>query len=150
MPSWFYKFSVPIYICSSLLIAIQAYCFLYKGMNGFAVRWLFAYNNPLVIISSVAFLVTFIKMDFQSQVINHLAKSSLAILLGHLAVFTAYKSHFCYLYCHYSGWELIMFWGLSVFAVFVFCIILDQLRIYLYANMARQIKKNVKHDVIFE
>lgn len=69
------------YLLSSILFAVFMYFWYIRSSH----QWpfLYAYNNPLILFSSVCVFCVFIKMDFQSRIINSLATSCLAILLIH-------------------------------------------------------------------
>lgn len=64
------------YVLLSLLIALHA-C----RNPGMA----YAYNSPLVILSSVALLMMFSRMEFTSRTINLMARSAFAVYLVHKA-----------------------------------------------------------------
>lgn len=93
---WFKKFSSLLYIASALLTGLMIHVFVVTGHEG-AVGLPMAYTNPFVIFSSVAFLTMFERMSFDSKYINHIAKSTLACLLGHGAIFFLYTEQFKYI-----------------------------------------------------
>ena len=97
--------------------------------------YLFKYNNPLVLLSSVCFFFSFssIKMP-NSKIVNYLASSTLAVLLIHEPQpFHGYmKRSFGYLRDHFSGGEEILYWVLAIICVYVICILIDQVRILSY------------------
>ena len=148
LPVWFYKNSLYIYIVCSFLLAFFGLC---VHGNDKMVKWVFYDNNPVVILSSVAFLLTFEKMKLkQSKFINHVAKSTLAVLLGHSAIFYIYTKQFNYLYNHFSGHQLIFYWALAVIIVFCASIAIDQLRILLYNPLENFLKNTIRNNNIFE
>lgn len=66
---------VSIYVLSTVAFVVQAlYCETLR---------IFAYNNPFVIISSVAFFMWFSTMKFKSSVINVISASAFAVYLLH-------------------------------------------------------------------
>lgn len=148
LPKWFNKNSLWIYITISLLQGIVAYMGKGVGEEGIG-GLLFAYNNPMVIISSVAFLISFERLKISSKFINHLAKSTLAILLGHSAIFFFYTKQFKYLYDNYSGFEVIEYWVLSITVVFVASIIIDQLRLLMWKPINAWLKIHIKNNNIY-
>lgn len=150
LPNWFKKYSLIIYLGCSLIIASMAYVVIRLGHIGL-VRWCFADNNPIVILSSVAFLTIFEKVKMpQSNFINHLAKSTLAVLLGHSAIFFLYKKQFNYLYSHYDGLQVVLYWALAIFVVFISSIAIDQIRLLLYKPIERLMKSKIKNNTIVE
>lgn len=146
LPKWFIKSSPFIYIGCSLLIAFMGSILLRQGYEN-KVRWAFHDNNPIVILSSVAFLMTFEQMKIrQSKFINHIAKSTLAVLLGHSAIFFIYTKQFKYLYDSFSGIQLMGYWMLAIVIVFCASILIDQIRILLYKPIEKRIKEAIKNN----
>ena len=148
LPQWFKRNSPLVYIACSLVLGFIAYIGNLRGLN--AQRYIFAYTNPFVIISSVAFLMIFGQMSFQSKAINYFAKSTLAILLGHSAIHTLYANQFTYLYKYLSGIQVVVYWALAIIIVFSASIAIDQLRILFYNPIERLLKKRIKNNDIFE
>lgn len=148
LPGWFKKLSLLIYIICSVSMACMAYILVHTGHIG-SVGLVYAYTNPLVILSSVAFLMMFERMNIQSGFINYLAKSTLACLLGHTAIFSVYTEQFRYLYEHFSGVGIVAYWVLAVVLVFVASIIIDQLRLLIWNPMNKYLKTHIKTDNIF-
>ena len=69
------RISLGIYVATSIAIAIMA---LYVES-----QFTFAYNSPLVMLSSIALFLFFTSLDFQSKAINKLASSAFAVYLVH-------------------------------------------------------------------
>lgn len=146
LPLWFKNLSPLIYVGCSLVIGVLAQIVVVSGHD-----WLslcFSYINPLVIISSVAFLVMFERIHIQSLFINHIAKSTLAVLLGHSAIFFLYTKHFKYIYDHFSGIQLVGYWALAIIIVFWASIAIDQIRLLLYKPIEKLTKKYIKNNEI--
>lgn len=85
---WIRKSSLTIYVICSVLIGIEAYILLYRYSGSVhnvsnVINFIaYSYCNPLVILSSVAFFLTFEKMEIgYLKVINYVAQSVLAVLL---------------------------------------------------------------------
>lgn len=152
LPNWFNKKSPLIYLFCSIVLAAMLYWFAKMGhKSASAFRFVMAYENPLVILSSVAFLVSFVQMNLgDSGFINHLAKSTLACLFGHQAIFFLYKKQFLYLYTNYSGILVVAYWVLAVFLVFCASIAVDQLRLLLYKPIDGLLIKKIKNNTLFE
>lgn len=150
LPTWFKRLSTLIYLLCSLLLAFLGLFLLWHG-NEDMVGWLFYDNNPIVILSSVAFLSMFEKMKLKpSKFINHVAKSTLAVLLGHSAIFFAYTKQFKYLYDHFSNMHVVLFWALSIIIVFCSIILIDQIRIWLYQPIEKKMMAKINNNNIFE
>ena len=148
LPSWFRNTSPFVYLACSFLLAFLGFALLKSGHES-RVRWLFAYTNPVVILSSVAFLVTFERMSFQSKIVNHISKSTLAVLLCHSALFFLYTKQFKYLYDTFIGWRLIGYWTLSILLVFIASIVIDQVRLVIWQPIGKYLMTHIKNDRIF-
>lgn len=146
LPQWFKKNSFFIYVGCSLMLGFSAYI---GTMLGHDVTGLcFPYINPIVIISSVAFLMMFERLNITSKFINHLAKSTLAVLLGHSAIFFLYTKQFKYLYDHFSGLQVVGYWALAIIIVFCASIAIDQIRLLLYKPIEKLMNKYIKNNEI--
>lgn len=149
LPNLFKKLSPIIYIGCSVILGLMGFALVRIGYDNH-VGWVFADNNPIVILSSVAFLMMFEQMRIQSGFVNHIAKSTLAVLLGHSAIFFLYKNQFKFLYDNFSGVELVVCWALSVVIVFCACVVVDQIRLLIYRPLENQLKARIKNNVFFE
>lgn len=148
LPQWFKKYSLLIYIVCSLCISILAHL---GDEMGFDLSvYLFPYINPIVIVSSVAFLIFFEKVKLQSKLVNHIARSTLAVLLGHTAIFFLYTKQFKYIYEHYSGVQVVVYWVLSIVLVFCASITIDQLRLIIYKPLKKLMEVKIKNNNIFD
>lgn len=148
LPTWFKKHSLLIYLFFSLSLGGVAYLGKMTGHSGIDV-FLFAYNNPIVIVSSVAFLSSFERIKIQSKFINHLAKSTLAVLLGHSAIFFLYTKQFKFLYDNFTGIEVVALWALAIAIVFVASILIDQLRLLLWKPINSWLTNHIKNNNIY-
>ena len=145
-PSWFKKNSLIIYLGCSAFLAAFAYT--NKNFLSLPVNML-AYNNPVVIISSISFLLLFEKFKIgHNKAVNHIAKSSLSILLGHYALFFLYTKQFKYLYTNFSGAERLEFWSIAISIVFLSCIAIDQIRMLFYHPIDNWLNKRIKNNNI--
>lgn len=147
LPEYFKKISPFVYLGCSLMLGFMAYVLKQHGfvrLNDL----LFAYNNPIVILSSVAFLLMFEKMNIQSKVINYIAKSTLACLFGHVAIMFLYKKQFLFLYNNMTGIQMVGYWALSVLIVFCASIAIDQIRLLLYKPIEKLMKRKIKNNEI--
>ena len=82
-----------------------------------------AYNNPLVVISAIAFFLFFVSFDFSSKIVNNIARCTLGVYLIHE---NAYMSQYIYsekIASIYSS-NIIYFIG-SVLLLFSACSIVD-------------------------
>lgn len=148
LPVWFKKISPWLYVACSLSLGGFAYVLKLIGHAGFT-GLMFAYTNPVVILSSVAFLAFFERLNLHSKFINHLAKSTLAVLLGHSAIFFIYTKQFKYIYDNYSGIQVVGYWALAIAIVFCASVTIDQLRLLMYKPIEAYMKKHIKQNEIF-
>lgn len=148
LPEWFKKISPLLYIVCSLTMGFGAFLspkIVDGGLRGFV----FAYSNPLVILSSVSFLMTFERINLSSRFVNHIAQSTLAVLLGHTAIFFLYRKQFKYLFDHFSGFEIVGYWSLSILIVFLGTIVVDQIRILIYKPIDKWLRRTIKNNELF-
>ena len=145
LPDWFKKISPIIYIICAFLLAFLGTVFLRCGYE-YRIKWLYYDNNPIVILSSVAFLMSFEKMKVDSKIINYIAKSTLAVLLGHSAIFFLFTKQFKYLYDHYSGLAMVGYWILAILVVFVASVFVDQLRMLFWKPIDKALKVHINTD----
>lgn len=134
--------SVFFYLLSSLMTAILAF-----NVNHFRIP--FAYNSPFVIIASVCFLISFERISFSSRFINHIAKSTLAILFGHASIIAVYKLQFGWLYNHYFGLTQVLYWIFALTIVFVASVLIDQLRLLFWKPINQWLKRVIINNHIF-
>lgn len=147
LPKIFKKYAPIIYVMCAFVLASTTYACQLVGHNGLT-KLIFAYSNPLVILSSVAFLMAFERIKINSSLINHIAKSTLAVLLGHSAIFFLYTKQFKYLYDNYSGIQVVGYWALAIAIVFCASIAIDQLRLLLYNPIEKLMKHKIKNNEI--
>lgn len=149
LPNWFKKLSPLIYIGCSFSFATMMYVLVKSGHGSPGkVEWVMAYINPIVILSSVAFLTMFEQLKIRSKFVNYIAKSTLACLFGHVAIIFLYKKQFIFLYENFAGVELVGYWALSIFIVFWASIAIDQIRLLLYKPIEKLMKKYIKNNEI--
>ena len=145
IPQVYKKYSGTIYILSTVLLIIAACTAIKIGFPQIQGR-LFAYNNPVIMISSISFFLFFEKIKIRdNKYINHIAKSTLAVLLLHASSPAAplYK-HVKELYKSMAqdiNMVNIIKWGGVIIAIFIIAITIDQLRIYLQEKLFNKINK---------
>lgn len=108
VPQWLRKGSLSIYLLCSVILSVSAFVCIKIGHP--VSRIIYAYSNPLVILSAVSFLLTFVKTQLgENRVVNHIAKSTLAVLLGQSAISLFYTNQFKYLFTHFSLATMVAF-----------------------------------------
>ena len=131
-----FKLYVIISIVTSLFASIGIYFF------DSAVRML-RYDNPLVIISSIALLLSFTKFGFQNNYINIIAKSSFAVYIIHFNpyIFPFFRDIVYNIEMQYSNLALVFVLFFFMVVVFLICILIDQIRICTWNFLNYIIKK---------
>lgn len=136
IPSFAKRYAGSIYIISTISL-ICAACILLKSGFPNGLRKLYAYNNPIIIVSAISFFLFFEKMNIKpNKFINHIAKSTLGILLFHGAtpasptIWKYMKTYFQSLTDNFH-FVNILYWGGGIIVIMSTAIIIDQLRLYL-------------------
>lgn len=138
--TFLYKNSFKFYLIISILVSFFASIGIYFLDS--AVRML-RYDNPLVIISSIALLLSFNKLSIQSNCINIIAKSSFAVYIIHFNpfIFPFFRDVVRYLELYYSNVSLILVLFLFMVVVFLICVVVDQIRICTWNFLSCLFKK---------
>lgn len=115
---------------------------------------IFAYTSPLVIITSVSFLLIFVRLDechFHSYYVNKIATSCFAVFLLHTNpnIIIDYYCTICLkIYYKYSPVEVFLLTTSFMIIVFVIAIIADQLRIWCWNRIDRNyFSKKINHII---
>lgn len=152
-PSIIIKWSGTLYLITTLVISLLAYCILLLGWRtDIMIPVFYRYTNPLIIFSAVCFLLFFTKLKVgQSKFINHLGKSTLAVLLIHtMEPFTTWRKNlFTDLWQNYTGIQLILYYVLGILAIFILCCLVDQIRLLLWNPISYCLNRKVKQNEIF-
>jgi hypothetical protein len=137
-PKWLKNNGFVIYVLVSLLLVGLGYLLLGFSIGSIE-EWCFSYNNPLVILSSIAFFFGFQKMQMSnSRVVNHIAKSCLGVLLFHNSYFAIrsvepfLKGYYNSVYAEYSGLSVVGLWIIGIVGTFVIAVLVDQIRLFMF------------------
>lgn len=145
------NYSLYIYILASLAFGILSIISHYYHIPKFRS---FAYNNPLLLVSSISFLLYMLSFRFQNNIINWMASSALAIYLipGRLLY-----DHFYYpnVYCPLinklpEGIDCIfLLFSLIIPAIYfaIFAVCFDKLRLYVINPIAFKIYNIITEKV---
>lgn len=140
------EYSGILYVVCTLLMIIASVVGIKMGYPGLLYR-IFAYNDPLVIASSIFFFIYFEKMDIgNNRVINHVAKSTLGILLFHAAipavptVWRFMKQTFSTLAKDIDIINM-FYWGGLIIVIALTAILVDQLRLFIIGKLFRTTNK---------
>jgi len=119
-----------------LLLAVGGSCvtsYLNKGATTF-----YSYTNPIFIFTATCAFLLCARIQFTSKKVNYISKSTFALLLIHSnpAVIYFYMRFFSYLHTHLSFSLYVI--SMLVTCAIVFCasILIDQIRILIYDNVA--------------
>lgn len=106
----------------------------FKDFFNILTGYLIAYNNPIVILESVALLLLFNKMDFKSNLVNWLGAGSFAAYLTHqnVQVRSYFKSFVLDIYSSFNSFSAILIIFLFVLFVFLVSVVIDKLRLFLW------------------
>ena len=151
VPKWIRKLSFFLYIiCSSFLGFLAFFVFNYTSKNGLNPQLftrLYDYNNPIVVFSAICFFLTFEKLKIGNKKwINHIAKSTLAVLLihGSAAINPPMKKYFNDILSDYSDVALIGMWALGILVIFVLSVVIDQFRLLSYRLVGAKIENKAE------
>lgn len=148
VPQWFRQWSFSICLLCTITLTVAAMVSIQIGHP--AIRVIYAYSNPLVILSAVSFLLTFEKMSIkENSVINHIAKSTLPVLLAHSAVFFLYTKQFRYIFSHFSLAKMIVFWVLAIAVAFISSVAVDQIRLLLWLPIEKSLRRHITKNELF-
>lgn len=142
LPFIFKKYSLVVYIICSILIGSMAYFQLSKGLHTNLSTLSYGYNNPIVLLASIAFFSFFENLKIGNQKwINYIAQSCLAVLLLHGSYSTAgwMKAYFGDTYNSYDGVILIPIWFAGLLMVLFYSVAVDQIRIYSYKTLSEKL-----------
>lgn len=120
-------FSINIFltIVTTLLIAFDREAY-------YVPKILVSYVNPFIVLTSLYLLLGFVKMQFNSRLINWIAASSFAVYLLHCNIFfyeKYFKEPIISLYTTYNGFVCLLMIFVFLLFVFVLSVIMDQMRI---------------------
>lgn len=135
--NWILKKGGRMYVLATLINFVIFIVLSRWGKGGLAL----SYVNPLVIIAALGLLLYFngLKVKY-NKLINTIAKSSFAVYLFHTApaMYVSGYLAFCgIIYQRFNGLEALCFMALSLVAIFVIAVILDQPRKYLWTKLSK-------------
>lgn len=101
------------------------------------------YVNPLNIISAVAVVLFFTKLNIRSNFINNIAASSFAVYLIHMhfCIANHYKNCSTTIYNNYSGIVYLVLILLFMIAVFAVSVLIDKVRIFTFNKLWNIVEK---------
>lgn len=134
------QFSIVLYVLLSVLLAVCAYAVFLNaekiGLRKTIYTRFYDYNNPIVIFSAICFFSIFERLEIGNRGwLNHIAKSTLGILLIHGAasINPQMKQYFNNILLHYSGVQLVSLWGGGVLTIVIISILIDQVQLLTYS-----------------
>lgn len=128
-----------LYVLFTLIYAAFIMYWHIKGAHAWP--FIYAYNNPLIIISSTCLFCAFLHVEFYSTVINKIAKTVLAVLLIHMhPILQQYFYSTVVDFGKESPLKFILYLSALVAVIFVVSFCLDQLRQFCFDKIARRWK----------
>ena len=105
-----------------------------------ASHWL-VFINPLVVISSVFFLLFFSKMNFQSKAINYLSRSAFAVYLFHLntKIWDGFLETCYTTFTFHNGVSGILLVLCFLLIVYIVSVLIDQIRLLCWKPIGRRL-----------
>lgn len=102
-----------------------------------------AYNNPLVVVQSVALFLCFSKLKIQSKFINFCGSSVLAVYLVHMHPQIKYDYYMEYCSTLYAlpYWKHLLVLSVLFVAIFVVSILADKVRLWIYNVLYEFLRK---------
>lgn len=141
MEKWKYAYLL-IYIIIVVILTLAAYWAIMNNYN-FILNKIYNYVNPLVILSSLALVLFFSKIDIKSSFINWVGASCFAVFLLHtnpnvcLQYFIPSVKYIVQTNTEYGA---ILYLLMFLLFIFVVAILLDQIRIFLWNKITVFIK----------
>lgn len=131
------------YISCSLILTAIAYLLAIEGIKESMIWRIYDYNNPVVLVSSICFFISFAKLNIPSNmIINLAAQSTLSVLLLHShKVLSVYIKGF-YRYLKEQNVFIYLIGMVTILTVIlVISVLIDQIRIksfnYLYNKLEK-------------
>lgn len=150
-PAVFRKYGILVYIMCTIFTAVSAYFLpgiasnIHYPDTEVLVK-LYIYNNPVTIVSAVAFFSIFAtrRMEY-NRYINHIARSTLAVLLFHTsdAVFPSMNRYFSGIAENMTGIRAVSMWIAGTAGLFIISVAVDQLRIFSYSLLMKRYGTNM-------
>lgn len=103
---------------------------------------IYAYNNPICVISSFCFFFIFESFQVSSlKLVNWISKSTLSVLLFHTIRYVTYKSDMVFReLAHTESVKNVVAWGGVVLLLYVLGVLTDQLRLMIWNIIVKQLK----------
>lgn len=140
------RWSLLIYLGISLLIAalVSVNAVVGGSYSEFIHGKIMCYNDPLLILSSVCFFLSFEKLEIKNnKIINWFAASAIAVLLIHTSpvVFKYYSSLLYSVFNNTSGIVTVILWLVIIALVYAACTLVDQIRLFLQKRTVAKLVK---------
>lgn len=116
---WLRKYSLPLYILTVIFLSLGFYFMSLHGKSVKSIVW-FGYNQPLVLILSIAFFMIFAKLRFRSNIINRISTGVFGVFVLHTTVhLIPIRNEFAhFVYSNYGYWGIL---GLAII-IFLICL----------------------------
>ncbi|WP_418210485.1 acyltransferase [Bacteroides zhangwenhongii] len=131
-----FRLSVDVLIFICLILLSTFWSFVFCRHNIFLYDLAFVYTSPMVILSAAYLIIIFSKISFRSRFINWVAMSAFAVYLFHYNPLI--YNYYCDLaiWCDNRGTIKVLFFPMAIVLVFVFVVLIDQARKYLWKKIS--------------
>ena len=112
-------YSLPLYILAVISLSLGFYFMSINGKLVKSIVW-FGYNQPLVLILSIAFFMSFAKLRFCSNIINRISTGVFGVFVLHTTIhLIPIRNEFAhFVYSNYGYWGIL---GLTII-IFLICL----------------------------
>lgn len=101
---------------------------------------IYSYINPLIVLSALALLIFFSKLNFKNRIVNKIALSCFAIFLLHAnpnILNASFAEFIRYIYENNNGVVVLAYIMLFLVIISIVAIIIDQVRIFVWLKISR-------------
>ena len=130
------------YIALSILLATIFIAFTITFNKQLPSKWWFGYNNPILIISTIAFFLLFIKLKIQSSIVNNISKGVFGTYLLHTSPYIIpIRNEFTHkIYVQYGYIGIFI----ESIVIFILCILLSSFINKINTNITNKISSQFK------
>lgn len=146
---WLRKYSLTLYILAVISLSLGFYFMSLHGKSVKSIVW-FGYNQPLVLILSIAFFMIFAKLQFCSNIINRISTGVFGVFVLHTTIhLIPIRNELAHtVYVEYG------YWGIFTLAIIIYTVCLaiaipcsnmiSKIISTIYTNMNRCLQHNIQ------
>lgn len=128
-----------VYLAISLSLSIFSYIFNLFGVD-VVNALIYSYINPLMVLSALALLIFFSKLNFKNRIVNKIALSCFAIFLLHAnpnILNASFAEFIRYIYENNNVIVVLIYIMFFLVTISIVAIIVDQVRIFVWLKISR-------------